>query len=234
MKKKKVRYLLLLVTAGMLLAGCQQEEPEEEYDFQEEPEEEYDFQEKPEEECELKPVIYLYPEETTEVEVKLDYDGVLTCTYPEYQDGWEVVAEPDGTLRDAVTGQEYSYLFWEGASDVEYDFSKGYVVKGEDTAEFLQAKLEEIGLTPREYNEFIVFWLPKMQDNPYNLITFQNEVYTDNAVLEIEPQPDSVLRVFMAYKALEEPIEIEEPEITPFERTGFTVIEWGGTDATER
>ena len=125
MKKNKVKYLLLLVTAGLFLAGCQQEEPEEE--------------------CALKPVIYLYPEETTEVKVQMDYAGVLTCTYPEYQDGWEVIAEPDGTLRDAITGQEYSYLFWEGASDVEYDFGKGYVVKGEDTAKFLQEKLAEIG-----------------------------------------------------------------------------------------
>ena len=29
-----------------------------------------------------KPVIYLYPEEDTEVTVKLDYNGLLTCTYP--------------------------------------------------------------------------------------------------------------------------------------------------------
>ena len=82
-------------------------------------------------------------------------------------------------------GKEYSYLFWEGNSNIEYDMSKGFIVKGEDTAEFLRDKLEYIGLTPREYNEFIVYWLPKMQNNPYNLITFQNEVYTDNAKLEI-------------------------------------------------
>lgn len=176
-----------------------------------------------------KPVIYLYPEETADISVRLDYDGELTCTYPEYNDGWKVTAQPDGTLTDPQTGLTYSYLFWEGISNAEYDMSEGYVVAGEDTAEFLQEKLAEIGLTPREYNEFIVYWLPKMQENPYNLITFQQEAYTDSAKLNIDPQPDSVLRVFMAYKALEEPVEVQEPQIEPFEREGFCVVEWGGT-----
>ena len=179
---------------------------------------------------EKKPVIYLYPETTTEVNVKLDYAGKLTCTYPKYQNGWNVIAQPDGTLKDVKTGKEYSYLFWEGESKIKYDLSKGYVVKGKDTAEFLQEKLAQIGLLPKEYNEFIVYWLPEMEDNPYNLITFQNEVYTNSAVLTVNPKPDSVLRVFMAYKELEKPIKIEAPKIMPFERKGFTVVEWGGTE----
>ena len=48
-----------------------------------------------------KPVIYLYPEEETEVAVKLNLDGKLTCTYPAYENGWQVTAAPDGTLTDA-------------------------------------------------------------------------------------------------------------------------------------
>jgi hypothetical protein len=178
-----------------------------------------------------KPVIYLYPEEETEVSVKLDYKGTLTCTYPAYREGWRVLASPDGTLTGLSDGREYSYLFWEGVDDAEYDLTYGYCVKGEDTAAFLQDTLAKMGLTAREYNEFIVYWLPKMQNNPYNLITFQGKAYTDIAPLEIIPAPDSMLRVFMVYKPLEAPIEAEEPEITPFERTGFTVIEWGGTMA---
>ena len=180
--------------------------------------------------CDAKPVIYLYPQSTQEVSIKLDYSGELTCTYPEYKNGWHVIAHPDGTLVDDITGEEYSYLFWEGISDTEYDFSKGYVVTGEDTAEFLEEKLLELGLNRREANEFIVYWLPRMQENTYNMIAFQNEIYTDAAKLEIKPKPDSVLRVFMAYKSLEKPIEIEEPVIKPFERNGFTVVEWGGAE----
>lgn len=177
-----------------------------------------------------KPVIYLYPEERTEVSVELDYNGELTCTYPAYEDGWRVIAEPDGTLTNTVDQKEYSYLFWEGVTDAEYDMTAGYVVKGEETAEFLWQKLEELGLLPKEYNEFIVYWLPKMQDNPYNLITFQTDAYTENAKLTISPEPDSILRVFMAYQALKEPVEVEEPILEEFEREGFTVVEWGGAE----
>ena len=45
-----------------------------------------------------KPVIYLYPTEETEVSVKLEYGGEFIATYPKYNDGWEVIASPDGTL----------------------------------------------------------------------------------------------------------------------------------------
>ena len=176
----------------------------------------------------LKPVIYLYPQEETEVTVKLNYAGRLTVTYPEYRDGWHVTAEPDGTLIDPESGKEYSYLFWEGTDETEYDFSQGFCVPGEETAAFLQEHLAQMGLEPREYNEMIVYWLPLMQDNAYNLISFQQEAYTQRAELMIAPEPDSVLRVFMAYKALDEPIEIEPQTVEPFERSGFCVVEWGG------
>lgn len=175
-----------------------------------------------------KPVIYLYPEEETEVSVTLDYDGELTATYPAYENGWQVTALPDGTLLDK-DGNEYSYLFWEGVSDTEYDFSKGFCVAGEDTADFLRETLAAIGLTSREYNEFIVYWLPQMQGNPYNLISFQTGRYTDAARLSIDPAPDSLLRVFMAWQPLDAPCEVEPQTFPPFRREGFTVVEWGGT-----
>lgn len=176
-----------------------------------------------------KPVIYLYPIEKTDISVKLQFNGDLQCTYPAYDDGWNVTAFPDGRVINHADGKEYSYLFWEGTSAVKYDMTKGFVVRGTDTAEFLQEKLSFLGLTPKEYNEFIVYWLPKMQNNEYNLITFQGEVYTDNAILDISPQPDSILRVFMAYKPLDKFVEIEEQQLQSFTRSGFAVVEWGGT-----
>ena len=177
-----------------------------------------------------KPVIYLYPEAETEVAVRLDYQGRLTCTYPapDPDGAWHVNARPDGTLTDRQ-GRQYSYLFWEGASDgAPPDFSRGFVVKGSDTAAFLREKLAYMGLTPREYNEFIVYWLPRMQDNPWNLIAFQGKNYTDSAPLTVTPRPDSILRVFMAYRPLAAPIVVPPQELTPFVRKGFTLVEWGG------
>ena len=180
-----------------------------------------------------KPVIYLYPTEETEVHVALDYAGELTVTYPDYgADGWHVTASPDGTLTDA-SGRQYSYLFWEGISDTEYDFSNAHCVEGKDTAAFLEEYLPALGLTPREYNEFIVFWLPKMQNNPYNLIAFQTTAYTDAAKLNIMPTPDTVIRVFMAYKPLDKAVPTTDHDLpTAPVREGFTVVEWGGAEIT--
>lgn len=197
-----------------------------------------------------KPVIYLYPKQEMAVDVQIAYRGDLTVLYPagkvqrdvrilktetekEHQRdmvSWQVIARPDGTLIASADGREYSYLFWEGVPEnVKFDFSKGYCVAGEDTAAFLQEILQQMGLTPREYNEFIVYWLPQMQNNPYNIISFQTDVYTDLAWLKVDPQPDSVLRVFMAAKASSVYVEMEPQEWETFVREGFTVVEWGGT-----
>ena len=174
-----------------------------------------------------KPVIYLYPEKEQEVNVKLDLDGKFTFTYPKYNNGWNVTAKPDGTI--ISDGKEYSYLFWEGLMPTfKPDFKEGFVVKGSDSAEFLRETLSQMGLTPKEYNEFIVYWAPKLQENEYNKIYFAEDDYTDKAKLEINPKPDSILRVFMVYEKADENTVLPKQEIKPFERKGFTVVEWGG------
>lgn len=184
-----------------------------------------------EEALDAKPVIYLYPQEETAVTVKLDFDGELTASWPAYENGWSVTALPDGTLTDS-RGREYSYLFWEGISDQEYDFSQGFCISGRETGSFLREALTTLGLTPREYNEFIVYWLPRMEQNPWNLIAFQDTAYTDHARLEVSPSPDSILRVFMAWKPLDASVDIQAQELKSFQRQGFTLVEWGGAEVS--
>ncbi len=209
----KMLSLWLAILCVLSLTSCVEEEPEV---TASEPVEE-------------KPVIYLYPEEKMNVTVELDYSGELTCTYPAYEDGWEVVAYPDGTLLDK-SGMKYNYLYWEGESDISYDYSEGFCVKGEDTAEFLETALEKLGLNRREANEFIVYWLPRMESNAYNLIAFQDEIYTDNAQLDITPEPDTIIRVFMVWKSVDEMIDLPTQELSAPQRRGFVAVEWGGTE----
>ena len=176
-----------------------------------------------------KPVIYLYPVAETEVSVKLNLDGKLTCTYPAYNAGWQVTAAPDGTLTDAK-GQTYNYLYWEGETNAQWDMTEGFCIKGEDTAAFLEDALEKLGLNRREANEFIVYWLPLMEQNPYNIISFQTDTYTDAAELQINPAPDTVIRVFMTFEASDYMIRILPQKLTAPERIGFTIVEWGGAE----
>ena len=177
-----------------------------------------------------KPVIYLYPENETEVYVNLDFDGKITYTYPAINDGWKVLAKPDGTLTNLVDGSTHYYLFWEGTAEPEWTYEKGFVVKGFETEKFLRENLAKMGLTPREYNDFITYWVPKMQENKYNLISFSGGEYSEIAKLTVYPEPDSVIRIHMMWKALDEPIEIEPQVLPTYERKGFTLVEWGGTE----
>lgn len=174
-----------------------------------------------------KPVIYLYPEETMQVSVTVEPNGGFTCTYPAYDGGWNVTAAPDGTL-SAADGRKFGCLFWEGRIDMPCSFSEGFCVKGEDTAQFLEWALTEQGLNARERSDFIIYWLPQMQDNPYNIIAFQGEPYENAAPLCASPAPDSIKRVFMTYRRAEAPVDIPAQKLSGFDRTGFAVLEWGG------
>lgn len=178
------------------------------------------------------PIIYLYPEEETVVNVQLSLDGNLTSSYPRYNEdlGWTVTASPDGTLTDG-DGREYEYLFWEGDLRIKPDLSHGFCVKGEDTVAFLEDALAQLGLTDKEADTFIMFWLPQLESNKYNVITFQTEPYEDAASLEITPAPDTVIRVNMFWYPVNSYVDMKAQDLAslnPDSREGFTVVEWGG------
>lgn len=69
-----------------------------------------------------------------------------------------------------------------------------------------------------------------MQDNPYNIISFQTDIYTDAAKLNINPSPDTLIRVFMTYQSTDKYVDLLEQQLSAPERNGFTVVEWGGTE----
>lgn len=196
---------------------------------------EYDYQYLNEVLCDpnisYKPIIYLYPEVDTEVTVKLKYPSKLMTTYPKYDSEWNVLAKPNGDLIDLKTNRNLYGLYWEGLNTSSNGVQEeGFVVKGEDSAEFLEEKLEILGLNDREANEFIVYWLPILEANEYNYIRFETmDEINKNMPLEISPQPDTVIRVLMEFKGLEEPIKVKEQQLTTPVRNGFTVVEWGGT-----
>lgn len=205
-KKATIVIILVLLLPGVLIA-CQQDINDTE---------------------DLKPMIYLYPEHEQRVTVSLDYKGQLTHVYPQFSEEttWQITAKPDGTI--LCNSREYYALFWEGVKDKTYKMDEGFCIKGSDTEKFLEEKLETLGLSHKEINEFIVYWLPQMEDNPYNIITFQDRAYTDDAKLTIVPKEDTLIRVFMTWYPSAKPIDIKEQTLSSMKRHGFTVVEWGG------
>lgn len=178
-----------------------------------------------------KPIIYLYPEEEIKLSVKLGKKDNITCSYPKYKNGWNVIAKPDGTLVDAETGRNLYALYWEGIHSEDCNLTQGFVVKGNETIKFLEEKLAILGLNEFEAEEFIIYWLPILEENKYNYIRFAtSDEINNNMPLEFSVKPDTLIRVLMQFKGLEEYIEVQEQELVTPERKGFTVVEWGGTE----
>jgi len=176
-----------------------------------------------------KPVLYLYPTKTQEIKVQVQLsDHKMIYPYPTYNNGWEVIANPDGTLKNIITGKEHYCLFWETeGKPMVSNLDKGFVIKGSETALFLEEKLAQLGLNEREANEFIIYWLPQLENNPYNAIYFAGKEYESQ--LEISPKPDKTIHVMMLFEALQQPRTLQE-QILPTvpERKGFVAVEWGG------
>ena len=147
-----------------------------------------------------KPILYLYPNQDTNISVKLEHPELLLSTYPKYNDGWNLLIHPNGDMYDD-SGKYYYALYWDELDVGNVDFHEGFYVTKDDAIDFLEEKLSIIGLSDRERNEFIMYWLPKLESNEKNLIYFEltEERELRNRLL-INPQPDSLLRVIMHVK----------------------------------
>ncbi len=70
-----------------------------------------------------------------------------------------------------------------------------------------------------------------MEKNNYNVISFQTKAYTDAAKIEVNPKPDKMFRVFMAWYPSAEVVEIDEQKLTvPSRGPGKILVEWGGVE----
>ena len=196
----------------------------------------------PEEQKAKKPVLYLYPTRTMDLSVSLDYEGTLTYTYPTPQaraDGsvtWQVTAAPDGDLTDA-SGRHYPSLFWEGKGTTILTQDEGFVVEADAATAFLEDKLSTLGLSEREAAEFITFWGPRIAERGRALVTFASEEFARQAVYRLtDPSsgagivPDTFIRVYIVVGDVPQ-TAVPEQKLEPGPtRSGFTVVEWGGTE----
>ena len=184
-----------------------------------------------------KPAIYLYPAQAIKIEVTHSFQGKILNTYPAYRDGWTVMADPQGNLRDVYSNRTYKYLFWDGAYSFpqeHYQYKSGFYVKNSDYVPFLQTKLSSIGLTENEINDFIVYWLPSMSRYNNCFVHFRiNDNIGGTSVLTTQPAADTTIRVFMEFSGIDTLTgitKLPEQQLPNFTRKGFTLVEWGGSE----
>ena len=177
-----------------------------------------------------KPVIYLYPEKEMDISVSVAPNGGFKKTEPAYgTNGWTVRATPESDLFNYADQTIYPYLFWEGRA---YDMTMpevGFVLKRDKVGEKMSIILGKLGLNSKEIKDFLEFWQPKLEVKPYVFVTFISQAEFDKlAPLTVTPKPDKVIRVFMDYAPLDNPVTVRPLLIKTPVRTGFTVVEWGG------
>ncbi|MBN1523107.1 MAG: hypothetical protein JW904_01385 [Spirochaetales bacterium] len=176
-----------------------------------------------------KPVIYLYPEKKMKVDVTVAPKQGISVSDPAYNNGWSVIANPDGMLTNIADSRVYPYLFWESPEDDPSHPDTGFVVKTSDLAGFFTEKLSYMGLNKQEIKDFNDFWLPILNKGNYYYIHFYSAQAIDEAApLTVTPKPDSVIRVYFDSTPLDAPIKIPAQTLEKGVRKGFTVIEWGG------
>lgn len=180
-----------------------------------------------------KPVIYLYPDKKMDIQVKVSTPNGFSFTYPEYNQGWNVTANPDGTIE--TNGKTYSYLFWEGPVNTTTVENKqtGFIVSNETLMTFLESSLTTIGLTTKEQQDFITWWYPKMKENDKNYVRFLvNGECNALSGLQITPAPQTQLRLYMVWMNAGELTanDITTQTLPTIPRNGFTVVEWGGVE----
>lgn len=187
-----------------------------------------------------KPVIYLYSENDLTASIRLDPKGEFTFTYPEYNAGWNVRVNKSGGITDLTTNKNYPYLFWEAKSknlfyQMKQNTLEGFIINTDSTIHFLEDKLTALGLNATEQTDFITFWGPILQKEQFALIQFLvDDVYQSTiAELQITPRPDVMRRVYILCSPLKDSavgMKVVPQEFKSFERFGFTVVEWGGSE----
>lgn len=176
-----------------------------------------------------KPILYLYPKKKTKVTVSFAHPELLETTYPKFIEKWEMTASPNGDLYDN-SGKYYYGLYWDETKVHSVDFSSGFYVEKDEAIDFLEEKLSIIGLNDKERNEFIMYWLPILEKNEKNLVYFElTEEREKVNQLFITPKPDSLLRLVIHVKKVNEKTSIQEEILPTFKRKGFVAVEWGGT-----
>lgn len=203
-----------------------------------------------------KPAIYLYPEKTAKVSVKLDKTIKYKNVIPKYKNGWFVEVEPNGDIRDlqpkytkcsslphdefgfeyskqACEINKYPYIYWDGVQIAKPLPKKdvGFIVKNEEIEQFLGLKADEMGFLETEKSEFVRYWTKKIQDKNWKFVKIyflQNEEVDDYLPIYVEPKPVNSNRVQIVISKAKKNEKIQAQKLIPFKRDGYTLVEWGG------
>lgn len=184
--------------------------------------------------CDAKPVIYLYPEVKTIVDVSLKVPGTIPVSIPFYpaDGGWKnIEAYPGGKF--IYQGKTYNELFYEANITPIAPPDNGIIVKRENINDSLKQITAKLGLNTTEQHEFLNYWMPRLNDlnsRYVHISVFSPDQKDIIDHVDITPKPDTFIQFIMYYKPLQKTLNLKPLQLpnTPPKRVGFTAVEWGG------
>ncbi|EDR28928.1 hypothetical protein EDI_249480 [Entamoeba dispar SAW760] len=194
-----------------------------------------------------KPVILLYDDTIKEKEefcchLELNDAIDIGATYPnpriikedntkkEYE--WKGTYCSDGVSNCVIeiNNKHFDYLFWEGVCLKKEEFKgKEVGITYENISNELEVLLKKLGMNEREVNDFIVYWIAKLNKNYYK-VTICDSSY-DNEIAQLKISGfNQIHRIALKFEEVENINNL--PTIDSVEErqrpTGKYVIEWGG------
>lgn len=223
MKKSVSNFLLQVIIGGLFLLGsisfhsCEPDcEPEEEKN-----------------ECDtcirvLKPNIYLYPTENTNLDVSISFPlgGKIITSIPDFKTGWKINVDTNGIINN-----KYDFLFYESEQPDVWQMDKGWIISKSELEWFFTENLTKYGFSGREIKDFTDYWIPRLKDYEfYEIYPQESDIINTVIKLEFSKSPDALLRLFYLIRGTDS--DTNNKIIIPtdnfqFKRIGFCITEWG-------
>lgn len=182
------------------------------------------------------PAIWLYPEAETDVEVTLQFHGggFMYMSTPPYNDRWRIHVDPSMPFNKYSPTYEdssaYAFLDYDGFRAGSFQRNQGWCIAQRDLLSWQREVLPGFGFTEAEIDDANYGYGRLILDRQYPqrflaVYPQQQEIVDTSVSLQVQPEPDTMYRLWLYFVPVDEPISLLEPSIPSIQRTGFTVVE---------
>jgi hypothetical protein len=173
-----------------------------------------------------KPNIYIYPQKSIQLGIKVSFPlgGAILESIPLYNNGWQVNVDTNG-----VISNKYKFLFYESKQPDLFQYKNGWCISKDNLRTFFMQNMKLYNFSEYEINDFLEYWLPRLNEYNYYMIYPQTNDIIDKIIkLDFSQNPDNINRLYYGFLGLNNYSQINEPLVKNFKRDGFYIMEWGG------
>ena len=109
-----------------------------------------------------------------------------------------------------------------------FQTEEGFLVPADKRDEVFRRVLTDYGFNEQETADFIEYWSDYLTSGEgYVMYPMLTDGVDAAMPVSFSVKPDSITRIWFGFAQYDSG-DIKKPMITPIERKGFTVVEWGG------